>query len=154
MSSSSLPLVIYFIAGVIQITYLWQGGFQLLRLCGHLFEFRSGDWYFYMIFSTKREPGNVVGIATVHGLLGPGSDPGGGKIFRTCPDWPWGPPSLLYNESRVFPGAKSGRGVKPTSHPLLVPWSWKSRAIPLLPLWAVQPVQSLSARTRVNCTFS
>jgi len=21
--------------------------------------------------------------------------PGGGEIFRTCPDWPWGPPSLL-----------------------------------------------------------
>jgi len=21
----------------------------------------------------------------------------GGEIFRTRPDWPWGPPSLLYN---------------------------------------------------------
>jgi hypothetical protein len=29
-----------------------------------------------------------------------------------------------------------------------------SRAIPLLPLWAVQPVQSLSARTRVHFTFT
>ena len=28
-----------------------------------------------------------------------------------------------------------------------------SRAIPLLPLWAVQPVQSLSACTRVHFTF-
>jgi hypothetical protein len=27
-----------------------------------------------------------------------GSNPGGGKIFRTYPDRPWGPPSLLYNE--------------------------------------------------------
>jgi hypothetical protein len=27
-----------------------------------------------------------------------------------------------------------------------------SRAIPLLPLWAVRPVQSLSARTRVTYT--
>ena len=26
-----------------------------------------------------------------------GSNPGGGDIFRTCPDRPWGPPSLLYN---------------------------------------------------------
>jgi hypothetical protein len=26
-----------------------------------------------------------------------GSNPGVGEIFRTCPDWPWGPPSLLYN---------------------------------------------------------
>ena len=29
-----------------------------------------------------------------------------------------------------------------------------SRAIPLLPLWAVQPVQSLSACTRVHFTFT
>jgi len=38
-------------------------------------------------------------------------------------------------------------------HPLLVPWSWKSRAIPLVPLWAVRPVQSLSAFTRVHFTL-
>ena len=48
---------------------------------------------------------------------------GGGEIFHTCPDRPWGPPSLLYNGYRVFPGVKSGRGVKLTPHPLLVPWS-------------------------------
>ena len=41
-----------------------------------------------------------------------------------------------------FPGVKSGRGVTLTPHPLLVPWSWKGRAIPLLPQWAVRPVQS------------
>jgi len=35
-----------------------------------------------------------------------------------------------------FPGAKYGRGVLPTTHPLLVPWSWKSRAISLPTLWA------------------
>jgi len=52
-----------------------------------------------------------------------------------------------------FPGVKSGRGVTLTPHPLLVPWARKSRAIPLLPLWAVQPVQSLSACTRVTFTF-
>jgi hypothetical protein len=34
-----------------------------------------------------------------------------------------------------------------TPYPLLVPWSRKSRAIPLLCLWAVWPVQSLSACT-------
>jgi hypothetical protein len=32
---------------------------------------------------------------------------GGGEIFRTCPDRPWGPPSLLYNGYRVFPGGKA-----------------------------------------------
>ena len=46
-----------------------------------------------------------------------------------------------------FPGVKCGRGVTLTPHPLLVPWPIKSRAIPLLPLWAVRPVQSLSTCT-------
>jgi hypothetical protein len=35
-----------------------------------------------------------------------GSHPGGGEIFRTCPDGIWGPPSLLYNGYRVFPRGK------------------------------------------------
>jgi hypothetical protein len=34
-------------------------------------------------------------------------NPGGGQIFRTRPDRPWGPPSLLYNGYRVFPGGKA-----------------------------------------------
>jgi len=53
-----------------------------------------------------------------------------------------------------FPGVKSGRGVTLTPHPFLVPWSWKSRAIPLLSLWDVRPVQSLSACTRVHFNFT
>jgi len=35
-----------------------------------------------------------------------------------------------------FPGVKCGRCVLLTTHPLLVPRSWKSRAIPLPTLWA------------------
>jgi len=53
-----------------------------------------------------------------------------------------------------LPGVKSGRGVTLTPHPLLVPWSRKIRAKPLLPLWAVRPVQSLSACTRVHFTYN
>ena len=52
-----------------------------------------------------------------------------------------------------FPGVNSGRGVTLTSHPLLVPWSRKSRAIPLLPLWAVRPIQSLSACVKMHFTL-
>ena len=33
-----------------------------------------------------------------------------GEIFHTCPDWPWGPPSPLYNGYRVFPGGKERPG--------------------------------------------
>ena len=42
--------------------------------------------------------------------------PVGGEIFRTCPDRPWGPPSLLYNGYRVFPGGKErpGRDADPS----------------------------------------
>jgi len=53
-----------------------------------------------------------------------------------------------------FPGVNSGRGVTLTPHSLLVPWSRKSRAIPLLPLWAVRPVQNLSVCTRVHFIFT
>ena len=36
-----------------------------------------------------------------------GSNPGGWcEIFRICPNGPWGPPSLLYNGYRDFPGSK------------------------------------------------
>jgi hypothetical protein len=52
-----------------------------------------------------------------------------------------------------FLGVKSGRGVTLTPHPLLVPLSLKSRAIPLFPLCVVRPVQSLSACTLVHFTF-
>jgi len=76
-----------------------------------------------------------------------GSIPGGSDILRTCPDRPWGLPSSCTMGTGSIPGVKSERGVTPTPHPLLVTWSRKSRAIPLVPLRAVQPVQSLSACT-------
>jgi hypothetical protein len=49
--------------------------------------------------------------------------PGGGEIFRTCPDRPWGPPSLLYNGYRVFPGGRKRPGREAYPSPLLVPRS-------------------------------
>jgi hypothetical protein len=52
-----------------------------------------------------------------------------------------------------FPGVKNVQDVTLTPHTLLVPWSRKGRAIPLLPLWAVRLVQSLSVCTRVHFTF-
>jgi len=78
-------------------------------------------------------------LATGYGLDGPGLNPGGGEIFRTCPDRPWGPPSLLYNRYRVFPGGKErpGRDADPSPPSSAVV---KGRAIPLLPLWAIRPV--------------
>jgi len=38
------------------------------------------------------------------------------RTFHTCPDRPWGPPCLLYNRYRVFPGGKErpGRDADPS----------------------------------------
>jgi len=104
--------------------------------------------YFLRKLFVTRGPGSSVGIAIRYGLDGPGSNPGGDEIFRTCPDRPWGPPSLLYNGYRVFPEGKKRPGRDADPSLLLVPWSRRSRATPLLHLWAVRPVQSLSACTR------
>jgi hypothetical protein len=76
----------------------------------------------------------VVGIATRYGLEGPGIESWWGEIFRTYPDRFRGPPSLLYNGYRVFPGGKGGRDVMLTTHTLLVPKLRKSWAIPPLTL--------------------
>ena len=72
--------------------------------------------YLFMVSFVQSRPCSVVGIATGYGLDGPGIDPGGGEIFRTCPDRPWGLPSLLYNGYRVFPGGKErpGRDADPS----------------------------------------
>ena len=61
-------------------------------------------------------PGSSVGIATGCGLDGPGIESRKGGIFRTCPDRPWGPPSLLYNGYLVFPEGKErpGRDADPS----------------------------------------
>ena len=80
-----------------------------------------------------------------------GSNLGGGRDFSHLSRPALGPtqPPVQWVPG-LSPGVKSGRGVTLTPHPLLVPWSWKSRAIPLLPLWVIRPVQSLSAYTRVH----
>jgi hypothetical protein len=65
------------------------------------------------------------------------SNPGGGEISRNCTDRPCGPPSLLYNGYRVFPGGRKRPGRDAAPSPLLVPRSTKqSSAIPLLTLRA------------------
>ena len=65
--------------------------------------------YFGDVFTSG--PGSSVGIATGYGLDGPGIEyRWGGETFRTCPDRLWGPPSLLYNWYRVFPGGKKRPG--------------------------------------------
>jgi len=68
------------------------------------------------------------------------SNPGGGKIFRTGPDRPWGPLSLLYNGYRIFPGAKAAGAWRWPSTPFSA--EVKDRLelylyVPSRPLWSV-----------------
>jgi len=66
----------------------------------------------------------------------------------------YGGNSRLYTQTRSVRSkiGKERPGRDATPSPLLVPWSRKSRAEPLLSLWIVRPVQSLSACTRVHFT--
>ena len=72
---------------------------------------------YYSFFRAGRVAQSVQRLAT--GWTVRGSNPGGGEIFRTCSDRPWGPPSLLYNGYLVFPGGKGRPGrdadLSPTS---------------------------------------
>jgi hypothetical protein len=124
------------------------------------------------VSSTCFRRGSVVGIATGHGLDGP----------RIESRWERDFPRLLYNGYRLFPEGKKrpGRDADPllpssavgqervelylycpygpyglyrASVPVQGCTLPYSRAIPLLPLWTVRPVQSLSACTRVNFTI-
>jgi len=99
-------------------------------------------------------PGSVVGIVTGYGLDGPGIESRWVARFSAPVQTGLGAhPASCTMGTGYFPGVKSGRGVTLTPHPLLVPWSRKSTAIPLLPLWAVRPVHSLSACKRAQFTF-
>jgi hypothetical protein len=104
---------------------------------------------------SKSWPGSSVGIATGYGLDGPGIESRCGRDFPHLSRPALGPtqPPVQWVPG-LSTGVKSGRGVTLTPHPILVPLSWKSRAIPLLLLWAVRPVQSLSACTMVTFTFT
>jgi len=88
-------------------------------------------------------------IATGYGLDGPGIEFqwGGARFSAPVQTNPGAHPASCTMGTGSFPGVKSGRGVTLTLHPLLVPWSRKSTAIPLFSLRAVRPVQSLSACT-------
>ena len=78
---------------------------RMLQLGSHWMDFH--EILYLSTFRKYGEPGSVDGVATGYGLDGPGIESRwGGEIFRTCPDRPWGPPSLLYNGYRVFPGGK------------------------------------------------
>jgi hypothetical protein len=100
-------------------------------------------------------PGSIVGIATGYGLDGPGIESWWGHDFLHLSRLALGPtqPPVQWVPG-LSRGVKGSRGMTLTPHPPLVLWSWMGRAIPLLSLWAIWPVQSLSPCRRVRFTLT
>jgi hypothetical protein len=93
----------------------------------------------FLYYLVLNGPGSSVGIATGYGLDGPGIESRWGARFSApVQTGPGAHPASCTMGTKSFPGVKSGLGVTLIPHLLLVPWSWKSRSIPLLPLLAVQ----------------
>jgi len=80
--------------------------------------------------------GSSVGIETDYGLDSQGSNPGGDEIFPPVQTGSGAHPASCKMGTGSFLGVKCSWGVLLTTHPLLVPQSWKSRAISLPTLWA------------------
>jgi hypothetical protein len=126
-----IDFIVYYL--LVLLLMLWS--FELL-IYRQFSLFVQMDYWFSAWLPLILGPGSSVGIATGYRLDGLGIESRWGEIFRTRPEWTWGPPSLLYNGYRVFPGDKATGTWCWTTHPLLVPRSRKSRAIPLPP-WAL-----------------
>ena len=108
----------------------------------------------YITGMIKFGQGSVAGIATALWAGRSGDQiPVGARFSAPVQTGPGIHPASCTMGTGSFPGVNSSQGVTLTPHPLLVPWSWKSKAMPLLPLLAIRPVQSLSACTRVTFTF-
>ena len=101
---------------------------------------------FTVIFVPKWGPGSSVGVATGYGLEGPRIESQlGARFSAPFQTGPGAYPTFCTMVTGSFLGSKNGRGVTLTPHSLLLLWSRKSRGLPLLPLWALRPVQSPSA---------
>jgi hypothetical protein len=91
----------------------------------------------YVIPFTFRGPGSSVGTATRFGPDGPGIESRCEATFSApVQTGPGAHPATCTVSTKSTPGVESGRGLMLTPHPLLVPRSKNSTAIPLLYLRA------------------
>jgi hypothetical protein len=121
-----------------QIYPLLYGFGYIVALC-----IVSHDISLNATFNIIRGPGGSVGIATDCGLDGSEIESRWRRDFPPVRTGPGAHPASCTMGTGSFPGVKCGQGVLLTTHPLLTPRSWKSRAIPL-PLWPTTgPVMEL-----------
>jgi len=92
--------------------------------------------YIYIYIYIYGGPGSSDGIATELEAGRSGIESRWGRDFPPFRIGPGAHPGSCKVGTGSFPGVKCGRGVLLTPHPLLVPRSWKSRAITLPTLWA------------------
>ena len=96
-------------------------------------------YYFHNVSScitVESGSGSSVGIATELRAGHSGIEFRWGRVFPSVQTDPAAHPASCKMGTGYFLGVKCGRGVLLTTHPLLVPRSWKSRAIPLPTFWA------------------
>ena len=90
----------------------------------------------YDFSGTHRVSGSSVGIVTELRAGRSGDRIPVGRDFPPVQTGPGAHPAASTMGTGSFPGVKYGRGVLLTTNPLLVPRSWKSRAILLPTHWA------------------
>jgi len=91
---------------------------------------------FILLYFNMFRPSSSIGIATELGAGRSGIESRWGRDFPTVQADSGTYPAFCKMGTGSFPRVKCGRGVLLTTHALLVPRSWKSRAIPLPTLWA------------------
>ena len=115
------------------VTAAVMDGHQQCTGNGRLITSNTGYWEVLWGFK------NINKLLWLHTLSFPGRSRDQIPVGRDFPPFQSGPeahPASSTMGTGSFPGLKSGQGVLLITHPLLVPWSWKSRAIPLPTLWA------------------
>jgi len=93
-------------------------------------------YHFILLHYVICGPGSSVGIATELRAGRSRVESRWGRNFPPAQTGPGAHPAFCAMGAGFFPWVKFGQGVLPTTHPLLVLQSWKSRVILLPTLWA------------------
>jgi hypothetical protein len=116
--------------------YLWVQFCSLYAMKIHILQKAKHASHIFPSVYKIQGPGSSVGIATVLRAGRSGIEFRWERDFTPVQTEPGAHPASCKMGTGSFTGVKCGRGVLLTTHPFLVPRSWKSRAISLPILWA------------------